>query len=126
MDDPLFACISARLGDLGQPRWRVWLGLPGLPYPSGAASAAVTTAAVAAVAQVATGCKFQGCPYGSYCNTKTGFCEARKCGEGLPWQYDLQRGPQPLPRPLPRPRPPNDFLPQDNRLENFSPVGRPQ
>jgi hypothetical protein len=94
-------------------------------YNSGSAGAAVTTAAVAAVAQVTTGCKFQGCPYGSYCNTKSGFCEARTCGEGCPGNTICNEGLDRCQAPPP-PRTPNDFLPQDNRLDNFSPVGRPQ
>lgn len=112
--------------------WAIWVTLVGgcgsgyqASYPSGAASAAVTTAAVAAVAQASTGCRFQGCPYGSYCNTKTGFCEARKCGEGCPGNTVCNEGLNLCQAPPP-PKTPNDFLPQDNRLENFSPVGRPQ
>jgi len=111
--------------------WAIWLG-PGCAgsgntasWNSGSSSAAVTTAAVAAVAQVSTGCKFQGCPYGSYCNTNTGYCEAKTCNQGCPANTVCNEGLNRCQAPPP-PKTPNDFLPQDNRLENFSPAGRPQ
>lgn len=46
---------------------------------------AASTAAIAGAAWIAGGgCKLQGCPYGSYCNEKSGYCEVRTCSEGCP------------------------------------------
>src|SRR4051794_30610654 len=79
---------------------------------SGSAAGAITTVAVAAVAQGTAGCNFQGCPYGSYCNTKTRFCEVRKCVEGCPGNTICNEGLNLCQAPPP-PKTPNDFLPQD-------------
>jgi len=75
--------------------------------------AAVTTAVVAVVATGAVGCKFQGCPYGSYCNTKTKYCESRTCAEGCPINTICNEGLHLCQAPPP-PKTPNDFLPQDH------------
>src|SRR5690349_13123256 len=64
-------------------------GAPSAATFTGSQSVAYTGAAITAVAAgvlwaVGGGCKLQGCPYGSYCNQKTGFCDVRKCSEGCP------------------------------------------
>jgi hypothetical protein len=80
--------------------------------PSGAPGMAVTTAAVALVATAAVGCNFQGCPYGSYCNTETKRCEARSCGQGCPVNTVCNEGLHLCQAPS-LAKTPNDFLPQD-------------
>jgi hypothetical protein len=76
---------------------------------------AAVTAAVATTAWVVAGCKLQGCPYGSYCNGKTGYCDAKKCSEGCPENTVCNEG---LDRCQVAPPPPaqGDFLPQDSAL----------
>jgi hypothetical protein len=85
-----------------------------------ATGAAVTAIAAGAVWAAGGGCKLQGCPYGSYCNQKTGFCDVRKCSEGCPDDTICNEG---LGRcqAVPPPKVPNDFLPQDDK--RLSPPG---
>jgi hypothetical protein len=82
-----------------------------------AGGAVVTAAAATALWAAGGGCKLQGCPYGSYCNEKTGFCDVRKCSDasGCPNGTVCNEG---LDRcqAAPPPNTPNDFLPQDNVL----------
>lgn len=85
---------------------------------SGSPVGAGASVAAAAVAQVAVGCKFQGCPYGSYCNKETRFCEQRKCGAGCPAGTICNEGLNLCQAPPP-PNTPNDFLPQDNAVTEF-------
>jgi hypothetical protein len=90
------------------------------PTPAGSQSVNATGALVTAIAAgalwaVGGGCRLQGCPYGSYCNQKNGFCEVRKCSEGCPDDTICNEG---LDRcqVAPPPNPPTDFLPEDNLL----------
>jgi hypothetical protein len=80
-----------------------------------AGGAVVTAAAAAALWAAGGGCKLQGCPYGSYCNKETGFCDVRKCSDagGCPDGTVCNEG---LDRcqMAPPPNTPNDFLPQDS------------
>jgi hypothetical protein len=96
-----FGNPGAMARDFGRS-WRVWplaacaLGLSGCggsQPPSTlegasqgqiAAGAAVTAIAAGAMWAAGGGCRLQGCPYGSYCNQKTGFCDVRRCNEGCP------------------------------------------
>lgn len=78
-----------------------------------AAGAAATAIAAGAVWAVGGGCRLQGCPYGSYCNQSSGFCDVRRCEEGCPEGTVCNEG---LGRcqVAPPPKLPNDFLPQDD------------
>lgn len=72
------------------------------------------TAAVAGVAWVAGGgCRFQGCPYGSFCDNKTGYCVAQTCAAGCPDGTVCNEG---LDRcqAAPPAETPRDTLPQDD------------
>lgn len=96
-------------------------GAPAGPSVMGSQSVAYTGAAITAVAAgvlwaVGGGCKLQGCPYGSYCNQKTGFCDVRKCSEGCPDFTVCNEGLGRCQAPPP-PNPPTDFLPEDNLLQ---------
>jgi len=77
-----------------------------------AGGAVVNATVAAAMWAVGKGCNMQGCPYGSYCNKQTGFCDTRRCSEGCPENtvcnegLDRCQGPQPASTP-------NDFLPSD-------------
>src|SRR5688572_8458815 len=53
---------------------------------SGQAAGAVVITAIAAgtLWLAGGGCRLQGCPYGSYCNKETGYCDVRKCEDGCP------------------------------------------
>lgn len=76
---------------------------------------AVATAIAAGTLWAAGGgCRLQGCPYGSYCNQKSTFCDVRKCGEGCPEGTVCNEGLGRCQAPPPA-SPPNDFLPQDNK-----------
>ena len=89
---------------------------PNTPGVSTSATGAAATAGAAAVLwAVGGGCKLQGCPYGSYCNKDSGFCEAKRCSEGCPDGTVCNEG---LDRcqVAPPPKTPNDFLPQDSVL----------
>lgn len=94
---------------------------PSAPSVVGSQSVAYTGAAITAVAAgvlwaVGGGCKLQGCPYGSYCNQKTGFCDVRKCSEGCPALTVCNEGLGRCQAPPPA-NPPTDFLPEDNLLQ---------
>jgi hypothetical protein len=81
-----------------------------------AVGGAVATAAAAAVIwATAGGCKLQGCPYGSVCNKKSGFCDVIKCEDGCPDGTICNEGLHRCQAPPP-PKTPNDFLPQDSKL----------
>jgi hypothetical protein len=81
------------------------------------AGAAVTATAAAAMWVAGGGCKLQGCPYGSYCNEKSGYCDVKKCSEGCPVGTVCNEG---LDRcqVAPPPQVPSDQLPQDD-ARNF-------
>lgn len=90
-------------------------GLDPATNTGNAGGAVATAAAAAAIWAAGGGCKLQGCPYGSYCNHKTGFCDVRKCSDvgGCPDGTVCNEG---LDRcqAAPPPNTPNDFLPQDS------------
>lgn len=73
---------------------------------------AITNAAVALAAGAAVGCTFQGCPYGSYCNTETKLCVERRCEEGCPSNTVCNEGLHLCQAPA-LSKAPNDFLPED-------------
>ncbi|MFT3926283.1 MAG: hypothetical protein QM778_27305 [Myxococcales bacterium] len=109
--------------------WAIWVSTAGCgaattqaTLASGSPGLALTNAAVAVVAQASTGCRFQGCPYGSFCNMETGFCEVKKCGDGCPGNTVCNEGLNRCQAPPP-PKTPTDFLPQDNQLNNYNPLG---
>lgn len=81
-------------------------GSPGL--------AAATALAAGTLWAAGGGCRLQGCPYGSYCNQKSTFCDVRRCGEGCPEGTVCNEGLGRCQEPA-RASPPNDFLPQDNK-----------
>lgn len=82
---------------------------------AGAGGAAATAGVAAVVFAVGGGCKLQGCPYGSYCNADSGFCDVRKCTDpsGCPPGTICNEGMNRCQAPGP-PSTPNDFLPQDS------------
>jgi hypothetical protein len=83
-----------------------------------ATGGAVGSAAAAGVLWAAGGgCRLQGCPYGSYCDAKSGFCEVKKCSEGCPDGTVCNEGLDRCQGPSP-PSTPNDRLPQDNKINN--------
>jgi hypothetical protein len=83
--------------------------------------AAAINVAVAAAATGAVGCKFQGCPYGSYCDQNTGWCVARRCGDGCPDGTVCNEGLDRCQAPAP-PATPNDWLPTDRPADWFPPM----
>lgn len=90
---------------------------PGNGVATNAAGAAITAAAAGAVWAAGGGCRVQDCPYGTFCDQKSGYCKVRKCSEGCPDGTVCNEG---LDRcqAAPPPRAPNDFLPQDNKVTN--------
>lgn len=82
-----------------------------------AAGAGITAAAAGVAWAVGGGCRLQGCPYGTYCDETTGFCQVRKCSEGCPGGTVCNEG---LDRcqAVPPARNPTDLLPQDNKVAN--------
>jgi hypothetical protein len=82
-----------------------------------AAGAVVTAVAAGVLWASAGGCKLQGCPYGTYCDKKSGFCEVHKCSEGCPdgtvCNEGLDRCQAPGPGAVP-----SDRLPQDDKIRN--------
>ena len=70
--------------------------------------------AAATLWAVGGGCKLQGCPYGSYCDKKSGFCDTRTCGEGCQSNTSCNEGLDRCQDPAPA-SPPNDFLPSDQQ-----------
>jgi hypothetical protein len=79
-----------------------------------AGAAVVTAIAAGTLWLVAGGCRLQGCPYGSYCNPQTGYCDVRKCEQGCPDGTICNEGLGRCQAPPP-PKVPNDFLPQDDK-----------
>jgi hypothetical protein len=79
--------------------------------------AALTAVAAGVIWAAGGGCRLQGCPYGSFCNNDSGFCQVKKCSEGCPAMTVCNEG---LDRcqAAPPARVPNDFLPQDNKIAN--------
>ena len=85
------------------------------PSQGDAVGAAVVTAVAAGTLWTAAGgCRLQGCPYGSYCNQETGYCDMRKCEQGCPSGTVCNEGLHRCQAPPP-PRTPTDYLPQDDR-----------
>jgi hypothetical protein len=82
------------------------------------AGAALTAVAAGVVWAAGGGCRLQGCPYGSYCNQDSGFCDVRRCEMGCPRDTVCNEG---LNRCQVQPpaKSPNDLLPQDNKLNNL-------
>jgi hypothetical protein len=81
-----------------------------------AGGAVVTAVAAGTLWLAGGGCRLQGCPYGSYCNQKTGYCDVRKCELGCPDGTVCNEGLGRCQAPPP-PSTPNDFLPQDNAIK---------
>ena len=81
------------------------------------AGAALTAVAAGVVWAAGGGCRLQGCPYGSFCNEDSGFCDVRRCSQGCPPDTVCNEG---LDRCQMRPPPqtPTDRLPQDDKLLN--------
>jgi hypothetical protein len=82
------------------------------------AGAALTAVAAGVVWAAGGGCRLQGCPYGSYCNQDSGFCDVRRCEMGCPRDTVCNEG---LNRCQVQPpaQGPSDLLPQDNKLTNL-------
>jgi len=78
-----------------------------------ATGAVVTAIAAGTLWAVGGGCRLQGCPYGSYCNKETGFCDVRRCDQGCPDGTVCNEGLGRCQVSAP-PAVPNDFLPQDD------------
>lgn len=88
---------------------------PQAPSQGATAAGAVVTAIAAGTLWAAGGgCRLQGCPYGSYCNQKSGYCDVRSCEQGCPEGTVCNEGLGRCQAPPP-PHTPNDFLPQDNK-----------
>lgn len=86
---------------------------PGMSQGAIAAGAVATALAAGAVWAIGGGCRLQGCPYGSYCNQKTGYCDVRRCEQGCPEGTICNEGLNRC-QVAPPPQLPNDFLPQDD------------
>ncbi|MET0344351.1 MAG: hypothetical protein ABW252_25285 [Polyangiales bacterium] len=85
---------------------------------SASTGGAIATAAVAGILWAGGGgCRLQGCPYGTYCDQKSGFCEVKKCSEGCPSGTVCNEGLDRCQMPGP-PNTPNDRLPQDDKIRN--------
>jgi hypothetical protein len=87
--------------------------LTGASQGTVAMGAAVTAIAAGAIWAVGGGCRLQGCPYGSYCNQKSGFCDVRRCDQGCPEGTVCNEGLGRCQASTPLATP-NDFLPQDD------------
>lgn len=85
--------------------------------PSTSPGLAVGSVVIAsAMWAAAGGCNLQGCPYGSHCNGKTGFCDVTKCAQGCPSDTVCNEGLGLCQAPPPA-EGPSDFLPDDiNKL----------
>ncbi len=83
----------------------------GAALGAGAAGNVVVGAAMWALGK---GCNMQGCPYGSYCNHESGFCDTRRCQDGCPESTACNEGLNRCQDPPP-PSVPNDFLPSDSQ-----------
>jgi hypothetical protein len=114
----------ARIAQIGTALWLVVFSagcggaqptasLEGASQGEIAAGAVVTAIAAGAVWAVGGGCRLQGCPYGSYCNPKSGFCDVRRCEQGCPDGTVCNEGLGRCQASAP-PAVPNDFLPQDD------------
>ncbi len=89
--------------------------------PTSNPAMAVGSVVIASAMWAATGgCNFQGCPYGSHCNAKTGFCDVTKCAEGCPNDTVCNEGLGLCQAPPPA-QGPNDFLPDDINKVNTVP-----
>ena len=85
---------------------------------AGNAAGAVGNVVAASVLWAAAGgCKLQGCPYGTYCDKNSGFCEVHKCSEGCPQGTVCNEGLDRCQAPAPA-SPPSDRLPQDDKIRN--------
>lgn len=84
---------------------------------SGPGGAAINAMAAGVLWATAGGCKLQGCPYGSYCDHKSGFCEVHKCADGCPDGTVCNEGLDRCQAPGP-PNVPSDRLPQDDKIRN--------
>lgn len=87
---------------------------------TGAGGAVANVTVGAALWAVGKGCNMQGCPYGSYCNKATGFCDTRTCLEGCPENTTCNEGLNRCQDPAPA-SPPSDFLPQDIEKRRINP-----
>jgi hypothetical protein len=105
----LFACVAC-----GGPQ-----RLPGEPGSANPGLAVGTAVAAGVVWAAGGGCRLQGCPYGSYCDEKSGFCEVRKCSEGCPTMTVCNEGLDRCQAPAPATGP-SDRLPQDDKI-NYPP-----
>jgi len=121
MHTPRHGQIASWVGLLGLAGVALWGGCGQQQVPpqqggqSGSAAGAAITAAAAGTLWVAGGgCRLQGCPYGSYCNQKSAFCDVRSCADGCPEGTVCNEGLGRCQEPA-RASPPNDFLPQDNK-----------
>ena len=90
---------------------------PGTSVGTNAAGAGITAAAAGVVWAAGGGCRLQGCPYGSYCDQKSGLCEVRKCSEGCPDGTVCNEGLNRCQAHAPA-SPPSDRLPQDDKIAN--------
>jgi hypothetical protein len=93
----------------------VAINSPASSNAANAGGAAVTAVAAGVVWAAGGGCRLQGCPYGSFCDESSGFCEVRRCSQGCPPDTVCNEG---LDRCQMRPpaSTPNDNLPQDNKV----------
>lgn len=87
------------------------------PAVGNTGGAIITAVAAGTLWAAAGGCKLQGCPYGTYCDKKSGFCEVHKCSEGCPEGTVCNEGLDRCQAPGPG-NMPNDRLPQDDKVRN--------
>lgn len=108
-------CLGLCVGALGCGGAAPSAGTAAGSQAVNAGGAIATAIAAGALWAVGGGCRLQGCPYGSYCDQKTGYCAVRKCSEGCPPGTVCNEG---LGRcqAAPPAQAPSDFLPQDNAL----------
>ena len=65
---------------------------PSYPASASAGEAIATAVAAGVLWAAAGGCNLQGCPYGSFCEEKSGFCRVRKCSQGCPAMTTCNEG----------------------------------
>jgi hypothetical protein len=82
-----------------------------------AGGAALTAVAAGVIWAAGGGCRLQGCPYGSFCNQESGFCDVRRCAQGCPADTICNEGLNRC-QARPPPRIPSDRLPQDDKISN--------
>ncbi len=99
--------------------WVMGCGGRSVQGTTGSGAAGIGAGVAAAIWAVGGGCKLQGCPYGSWCNKKTGFCITTKCSAGCPEGTVCNEGLNRCQNPPPA-APPSDFLPDDQH-----PIGTP-